>query len=98
MQDLLSNAVSQVPALAVLAGIVVIFVKDRASSMKMFADAVESFQEQVGKMYQQTADNTKDCREIQDESHKCMSETARAVRELLIEIRHDRNQGRLPGQ
>lgn len=94
MEHLLSDAVSQVPALAVLAGIVVVFVKDRASSMKMFSDSVESFQHQVGKLFEETAKTSRDCREIQDGTARCMKESVTAVRELLIELRHDREHRR----
>jgi hypothetical protein len=97
MENMLSDAVSQVPALAVLAGIVVVFVKDRASSQKMFADSVESFQDQIGKLFEQNTDKVRDCREIQDGTSQCVKESTSAVRELLIELRHDREQRRATG-
>lgn len=86
----LKEAVGQVPALVVLTVLVLVFVKDRAASLDQLSKTVNAFQRQVSQLFDSATTNAATCREIQNGTKQAMHETAQVVRELLIELKRDR--------
>lgn len=87
----LEEAIARVPALVVLVVVVVIFVKDRATSTAILLQAVNTFQEQVNRLFYESHENTKSCRDVQEANAAIVRQSAEAIHELLVEIRCERD-------
>lgn len=96
MNDLFVQALAQVPSLTVLTALVIVFLKDRAKSTELMISTVESFQNQVELLSTRAGQEMKECRDTQITTRQCMQETTESVRELLQQLRHDRERQRRP--